>query len=120
MNKYLSTLRASALFLALSISACGASSPAAESHDHAAAPTHDHAEETAGAETGAQALVPPSQAQVGDRTTCVVSGEEFVVAAESPRVEHDGHSYPLCCGDCVGPFQANPGQYVGRFESSEP
>lgn len=59
------------------------------------------------------ALVPPGEAVIGDRTTCPVSHEEFVVTAQSPKVEHEGHTYYFCCPGCIERFQANPAQYLG-------
>jgi Cu+-exporting ATPase len=56
----------------------------------------------------------PGQAQVGDKTTCPVSGEEFVVAADSPRAELDGKTYYFCCAGCVKKFQADPKKYAAR------
>lgn len=63
--------------------------------------------QTAGGE-----LVPPGQARMGDRTRCPVTGDEFVVTAESPHAEYEGRTYYFCCADCVAPFQANPAQYT--------
>lgn len=66
---------------------------------------------TAGAE---QPLVAPGEAQIGDRTTCPVSGEEFVVSESSPSVEHEGRTYYFCCPGCVERFQANPSEFTGE------
>lgn len=76
----------------------------------AAEPEPAQTETTAGAE---QPLVPPGEARVGDRTTCPVSGEEFVVSESSPSVEHEGRTYYFCCPGCAEQFQANPDQYLG-------
>jgi Cu+-exporting ATPase len=51
-------------------------------------------------------------ARVGDRTNCPVSGEEFVVTASSPTVEHEGKTYYMCCPGCSARFRANPQQYI--------
>ena len=59
------------------------------------------------------ALVPWAEATIGDRTTCPVTNEEFVVTADSAKVEHEGHTYYFCCAGCIGRFQANPAQYLG-------
>ena len=56
----------------------------------------------------------PGTAQVGDKTTCPVSGEEFVVAADSPRAEIDGKTYYFCCPGCAKKFQADPKKYAGK------
>ena len=63
--------------------------------------------QTAGGE-----LVPAGQAQIGDRTRCPVSGEEFVVTADSPHAEHEGRTYYFCCPNCIERFQANPAQFT--------
>jgi YHS domain-containing protein len=60
----------------------------------------------------ASSLRAPGEAQVGDRTTCPVSGEEFVVSATSPWVEHEGKMYYFCCADCAHRFQAEPAKYL--------
>lgn len=64
------------------------------------------------AQTSGGELVPPGEAGVGDRTRCPVSGEEFVVTAESPHVEYQGKTYYFCCEHCPARFQANPEQFV--------
>ncbi len=79
---------------------CGGSSAETET-------TGDGTVQTAGGE-----LVPPGQAVVGDRTRCPVSGEEFVVTAESPHAEHEGRTYYFCCAHCIERFQANPAQFT--------
>jgi len=87
---------------------CGGSSSETET-------TGDGTVQTTGGE-----LVPAGQAQVGDRTRCPVSGEEFVVTAESPHVEHEGRTYYFCCAHCVERFQANPAQYTQPTAGAEP
>lgn len=64
---------------------------------------------TPAAASGAKA---PGSAQVGDKTTCPVSGEEFTVSATSPKVEVDGKTYYFCCSGCAQKFQADPKKYV--------
>jgi Cu+-exporting ATPase len=54
----------------------------------------------------------PGAAQIGDKTTCPVSGEEFTVSATSPKVELDGKTYYFCCESCVQKFQADPQKYL--------
>jgi xanthine dehydrogenase accessory factor len=61
-------------------------------------------------------LVANGQAHVGDRTNCPVSGEEFVVTASSPTVEHEGRTYYMCCPGCAGRFRANPQQYIQQMQ----
>ena len=72
-------------------------------------PAH-HDETTAGAEQSP--LVPIGEAQIGDRSTCPVSGEEFVVTESSPTVTHEGRTYYFCCPHCAERFQANPAQFL--------
>lgn len=59
-------------------------------------------------------LVAPGEAKVGDRTTCIVSGHEFVVTADSPHAERNGKTYYFCCPDCPKAFEANPDKYVNK------
>lgn len=104
------------LLAGLALVACGggaaSSTTSTESESQAA--------ETSGSEQQTAALVPIGQAQIGDRTTCPVSGEEFVVSESSPTAEHDGHTYYFCCPGCVERFQANPHQYLPEHhEESE-
>jgi YHS domain-containing protein len=76
-----------------------------------------HAGATAGAE---EPLVPPGEAGIGDRSTCPVSGEEFVVSQNSPSVEHEGRTYYFCCPGCAKRFQADPAQYLDAQDEEEP
>lgn len=110
---YLSLLFASSIFMA----ACGGSTPAANdpSATGEAAPAGEresHGAPAAGEATGP--LKAPGEAQVGDRSTCPVSGEEFVVTAESPKVEHEGKTYYMCCPGCAKKFQAEPAKYINK------
>jgi YHS domain-containing protein len=57
-------------------------------------------------------LVAPGLAKVGDRTTCLVSKETFVVKADSPKAEYNGKTYYFCCPHCPAEFQANPAKFV--------
>ena len=91
------------LLAGLALAACGGAASSSSTTAESEAPT-------SGAEQ--QTLVPFSQAQIGDRTTCPVSGEEFVVTENSPTAEHDGHTYYFCCPGCGERFQANPHQYL--------
>src|ERR1051325_10877870 len=59
-------------------------------------------------------LVAPGEAKVGDRTKCPVSGEEFVVKADSPHAEYNGKTYYFCCADCPKTFEANPEKFVTK------
>jgi YHS domain-containing protein len=60
------------------------------------------------------AIVSPENARIGDRTWCIVSGEEFTVTAASPKVEHGGKTYYFCCAGCDTDFAAAPEKYIGR------
>ncbi len=71
---------------------------------------------TAPPTTGAASrpLVEPGLAKVGDRTRCPVSGDEFVVAADSPKAEYGGKTYYFCCASCAPDFTADPAKYAAR------
>ena len=58
------------------------------------------------------ALVPPEQAKVGDRTTCVVSRGKFVVRSNTVFVSHGDKRYPLCCPGCAARFQKDPERFL--------
>lgn len=60
----------------------------------------------------------PGDAQMGDKTVCPVSGEEFTVTASSPEVDYKGKTIYFCCGGCEGKFQANPEQYMKKYEGT--
>ena len=85
--------------LLFNLLACGGSS----------APEAAAAETTSGSEL---ALVPPGETSVGDRSTCPVSGHEFVVTEDSPTFEHEGRTYHFCCSGCVDRFAADPERYL--------
>jgi xanthine dehydrogenase accessory factor len=97
------------LLAGLALAACGGGSAASTT-------TSTESESQAAATSGSeqQALVPMGQTQVGDRTTCPVSGEEFVVTENSPTAEHDGRTYHFCCPGCGERFLANPHQYLSH------
>ncbi|MFT3767442.1 MAG: YHS domain-containing protein [Minicystis sp.] len=57
----------------------------------------------------------PGSAQVGDKTICPVSGEDFTVAADSPKAEVDGKTYYFCCSGCAKKFQADPKKYLDKL-----
>lgn len=95
------------LALALSGAACGGGSSSTTSESQASS-----GGETSGDQTAAATVVPPGEATLGDTTTCPVSGEQFVVTAESPHVEHEGRTYYFCCPGCDARFQANPQQFL--------
>jgi Cu+-exporting ATPase len=88
-------------FLALVVSsvACGGASPSA-------------APPVAASPSAATPLKAPGEAKVGDRTRCPVSGDEFVVAADSPHVEYAGKTYYFCCAGCTKKFSADPQKFL--------
>ena len=59
-------------------------------------------------------LVKNGEAKLGDTTTCPVSGDTFVVAADSPSLVYQGKTYYFCCDDCVGDFKKAPQHYLGQ------
>lgn len=107
-------MRTSSLFafaFAAALVGCGSADQQAAHHpgDHHPG-DHPHP----GKATAGAAVKKNGEAQVGDRTNCMVSGEEFVVTAESPKVEHDGKTYYLCCPGCAKSFKANPAKYIDK------
>jgi hypothetical protein len=54
-----------------------------------------------GALTAVTAVRPAGEARIGDRTTCPVSGEEFIVSPTSPHAEYGGKTYYFCCAVCA-------------------
>ena len=58
-------------------------------------------------------VVAPSDAKVGDLTTCLVSDVVFRVQDESPRVELSGKGYYVCCERCAERFRENPARFQG-------
>lgn len=94
---------ASLLGVAFFLVACGSSNPPPVAPAPAAS--------TAPAAPAA-ALKAPGDAKIGDRTKCPISGEEFVVTAESPHAEHDGKTYYFCCPGCEKKFKADPAKYT--------
>lgn len=93
------------LVLSLSFFACAKSAPEPATPD---AHAHEHP-----ATTAQGAVVPPGEAKVGDKSTCPVSGEEFVVTESSPKAEHDGKTYYFCCSGCKAKFEKDPSQFTG-------
>lgn len=111
MNKLLIALAA------LSLLACGnntgESAPPATPEAPVVA-TEPPADDASPAETAGGVVKAPGEANVGDTSTCPVSGEEFVIEASTPRVEHEGKTYFLCCPGCKKKFEANPGQFLTK------
>ncbi|MDQ3034117.1 MAG: YHS domain-containing protein [Myxococcota bacterium] len=101
-----------ALLSVLALAACGGGS-SASSTTATEGDGHHASASTSGSE---QALVPMGETQIGDRSTCPVSGEEFVVSESSPTAEHDGRTYHFCCPGCAERFQADPHAYLEHHE----
>src|SRR5262245_20542280 len=92
------------LFGSLFVAACAGSAPPPAAPSPAPAP----------AAASPAPLVAPGEAKVGDRTKCPVSGDEFVVKADSPHAEYHGKTYYFCCSDCPKAFEANPEKFVTK------
>lgn len=101
-----------ALVLALAGVGCGGGSSSATTEGQSGGG------ETSGDQTASATIVPPGEATIGDTSTCPVSGETFVVTAESPHVEHEGRTYYFCCPGCDARFQANPEQFLSPAPAS--
>ena len=86
-------------------------------HDHAAeAPVeHNHEEMEnvlAEGEYDPADVVAQPGAEVGDITRCPVSGEVFVVTADSTFLDHEGQDVYFCCSSCIRRFQRDPARYL--------
>ena len=101
----LSLLGATVLSLTLALG-CGGAPPAPAEHAPATTPA------PAGKGAKAADIKAIGDAKVGDTTNCPISKEEFVVTADSPKVEHEGKTYYFCCGNCAKKFQADPKKYL--------
>lgn len=101
--------------LCFTIGCGGASSAtapaAAPSTTIASAPSVTSAPASSSSATGLKAA---GEAAIGDRTRCPTSGEEFVVTADSPKVEYKGKTYYFCCGGCDKKFASDPEKYIGK------
>ena len=91
-----------ACILGFSLVACGEKAPA---NAPAAAPSPASSSATFKA---------PGIATVGDKTTCLVSNEEFTVVAGSPKVDYKGKTYYFCCPGCDSKFKADPEKYLNK------
>ena len=94
-----------ALAFALSLAACGGT-PSAQPTTPAASGTVP-----AGAKK-------PGEAQIGDKTVCPVTGEDFTVTASSPKADYKGKTVYFCCGGCTEKFNANPDLYMKKYEGT--
>jgi YHS domain-containing protein len=95
--------------LALTLLACGSApvAPAADATDAAKASAPSDAKPASTAVYKA-----PGEAKVGDKSTCLISNEEFLVTDKSPKVEHEGKTYYFCCPGCDTEFKADPAKYL--------
>ncbi len=92
----------------LGLAACGGGKDATPAPATPATPAGDHAAPAADAKGP---LVKPGDAKPGDKTTCPISGEEFVVDASSPHTEYNGKTYYFCCAGCKKKFESDPAKY---------
>ncbi len=92
----------------LCLAACATAQATAPAGAPAAAMAPGHHREVKGP------LVKNGEARLGDATTCPVSGDTFVVAADSPSLVYEGKTYYFCCDDCVGDFRKAPRHYLGQ------
>jgi len=93
------------LALVLSLAACGG------------APTAKPTSPTASGTLPAGAKK-PGEAQIGDKTVCPVSGEEFTVTASSPKVDYKGKTVYFCCPGCNEKFSASPDEFMKKYEGT--
>ncbi|MFO0739610.1 MAG: YHS domain-containing protein [Labilithrix sp.] len=103
-------LIAVAAFIIFSAPGCASNPPPPP-----APPSSPSALAAAGAAPQAATPVKPAgEAKVGDRTRCPTSDEEFVVTADSPKVDYKGKTYYFCCSGCDQKFARDPEKYLGR------
>ncbi len=131
------------LFVAIAalatLTACSAHDPAPEGHadgahkaagemeHHKAEEGHDgHGDHPSAKPDSAPATAPgdvlPNDGtrKVGDITRCVVTGDVFTVAADSPKTEHDGGTYYFCCAGCTDKFTADPAKFLNAKHGDAP
>ena len=104
-----------AFFVLLGLASC-------KSKSEVKAPAGDTAGMTGmgDATPAAAKVVMPGEAVVGDTTTCLASGETFVVTAESPKATHEGKTYYFCCPGCEKKFAADPASYLAKMPAPAP
>ena len=101
-------IQASSLLVLACLIGC---SSAAKEQEPAKSPTSAAA--AASTPDSASATDPVSTpVKVGDKAKCPVSGEEFTVASNSPKVTHEGKDYYFCCESCAESFKADPKKYA--------
>ena len=111
-NASLLGLAASLLACGALVLACGSSSPPPATTPGVMADAG-----AAAAPSGANVKA-PGEAKIGDTTTCPISGEEFVVTAESPHAEHNGKTYYFCCPKLREEVQGRPREVHPRRVSA--
>jgi Cu+-exporting ATPase len=57
-------------------------------------------------------VVAAGQAKIGDRTACPVTGTQFLVTGDSPKLDYQGKTYFFCSRTCVDQFKADPKKYL--------
>lgn len=97
----------------LLVVACGGGAKEPAAPTTAPEPATSAAPATSGS-AATSGIVPPGEAKIGDKTTCLISNEEFTVTASSPKVEHEGKTYYFCCPGCDNKFKADPKKYLGK------
>ncbi len=109
------------LVVALLLTACGttkAATPDEEAQKQAASMPADESpadatEPEAGPATAPDAILAnDGTRQVGDVTTCPVTGDVFTISATTITVEHEGGTYFFCCKGCVKDFNADPAKFL--------
>ena len=50
--------------------------------------------------------------QAGEVAICAVSGEKFLVTADTKVREHNGRWYAFCCDDCAPEFDKDPASFA--------
>lgn len=99
---------------ALGVAACHNQEPA---HDGSGHHEHGDGHHDGNAPKSGGAVKAPGDANVGDTTKCPVSGEEFVVDANSPHAEHNGKTYYFCCSGCKKKFESDPAKFTAAPKS---
>lgn len=56
-------------------------------------------------------------AVIGDRTKCAVTGETFIVKADSEKYEYEGKTYYFCCDGCLDDFKKDPKKFTSRIHA---
>jgi YHS domain-containing protein len=96
--------------LALALALSGCTDRTAQAQTHAGpAPNKAGASATNGG-VGDDPSVP--RLAVGTHAKCAVSGEDFVVDANTVQVTYAGKRYAFCCADCRPSFVKNPAKYA--------